>query len=66
VFTYVRIHHVVSGFEIDPAAIEEATRLSEEKYCWVGAMAKQTASLHTTYAIVEEKSQWLTPTPAEL
>ncbi len=64
VFTAVRIHHVVSGFEIDPAAIEEAIRLSDEKYCSVGAMLKQTASLHTSYEIVEEKTQWLSPTPA--
>src|SRR6266571_4963880 len=31
VFTAIRIHHVVTGYEIDPAAIEEAIRLSEEK-----------------------------------
>src|SRR6266568_1780995 len=64
VFTAVRIHHVVTGHEIDAAAIEEAIRLSEEKYCSVGAMVKQTASLHTTYEIVEEKTHWLTLTPA--
>jgi putative redox protein len=64
VFTSVRIHHVVTGYEIDASAIEEAIRLSEEKYCSVGAMVKQTASLHTTYEIVEEKTEWLMPTPA--
>lgn len=64
VFTSVRIHHVVSGYDIDPAAIEEAIRLSEEKYCSVGAMVKQTASLHTTYEIVAEKISWLMPAPA--
>lgn len=64
VFTAIRIHHVVTGYEIDPAAIEEAIRLSDEKYCSVGAMVKQTASLHTTYEIVEEKTQWLSSTPA--
>ena len=64
VFTAVRIHHVVTGHEIDPAAIEEAIRLSEEKYCSVGAMVKKTASLHTTYEILEDKTQWFTPTPA--
>ncbi len=58
VFTAVRIHHVVTGYEIDAAAIEEAIRLSEEKYCSVGAMVKQTASVHTTYEIVEEKTAW--------
>jgi putative redox protein len=56
VFTDVRIHHVISGFEVDPAAVEEAIRLSEEKYCSVGAMVKQTTALHTTYEIVAEKS----------
>jgi putative redox protein len=59
VFTAVRIHHVVTGLEIDPAAIEEAIRLSEEKYCSVGAMVKQTAALHTTYEIVQEKAAWM-------
>lgn len=51
VFTDVRIHHVIHG-EVDPAAVEDAIRLSEEKYCSVGAMVKQTAQLHTTYEIV--------------
>lgn len=64
VFTAVRIHHVVTGFEIDPASIQEAIRLSEEKYCSVGAMVKQTASFKTTYEIVEEKTAWLAQAPA--
>src|SRR5260370_550951 len=64
VFTAVRIHHVVTGHEIDAAAIEEAIRLSEEKHCSVGTMSKQTPILHTTYELVEEKTQWLTPIPA--
>jgi putative redox protein len=64
VFTNIRIHHVVTGHEIDPAAIEEAIRLSEEKYCSVGAMVKQTATLHTTYEIVEEQTSWALASPA--
>ncbi len=64
VFTAVRIVHVVTGFEVDRAAVAEAIRLSEEKYCSVGAMVKQTASLQTTYEIVEEKSNWLALAPA--
>lgn len=61
VFTAVRIHHLVSGFEIDPVAIEKAIRLSEEKYCSVGAMLKQTATFQTTYEIVDDTTTWLTP-----
>ena len=59
VFTSVRIHHVITGYEIDSAAIEEAIRLSEERYCSVGAMLKQTAAFKTTYEIVEEKAAWM-------
>jgi putative redox protein len=59
VFTAVRIHHVLTGFAIDPAMVEEAIRLSEEKYCSVGAMVKQTATFKTTYEIAEEKAEWM-------
>jgi putative redox protein len=59
VFTSVRIHHVVTGFDIDVAALEEAIRLSEEKYCSVGAMVQKTATFHTTYEIVEDKTEWM-------
>jgi putative redox protein len=59
VFTEVRIHHVITGFNIDAPAVEEAIRLSEEKYCSVGSMVRKTATLHTTYDIVAEKTEWL-------
>lgn len=59
VFAAVRIRHVVTGFGIDPAAVEQAIRLSEEKYCSVGAMVKQTASFTTTHEILEEKRESL-------
>jgi len=61
VFTAVRIHHMVTGIQIDPAAIKEAIRLSDEKYCSVGAMVKQTATLETTYEIIEEQTPWIKP-----
>ena len=51
VFTAVRIKHILQG-EIDPAAVEDAIRLSEEKYCSVGAMIKRSAHLHTSYEIL--------------
>ena len=61
VFTTVRIHHVITGFEVDAAAVEQAIHLSEEKYCSVAAMVQKTAGLHTTYEIVEEKTEWIRP-----
>jgi putative redox protein len=59
VFTAVRIHHALTGLSIDPAAVEEAIRLSEDKYCSVGAMVKHSASFKTTYEIAEEKTEWV-------
>lgn len=59
VFTAVRIHHIVTGIDIDEAALQEAIRLSEEKYCSVGAMVQKTASFHTTYEIVDEATAWM-------
>jgi putative redox protein len=64
VFTAVRIHHVVTGVEINSGAIEQAIRLSDGKYCSVSAMVKRTARLETTYEIVQEKTAWLAPTTA--
>ena len=63
VFTAVRIHHLITGFDIDMAAVEQAIRLSEEKYCSVGAMVQKTAVFHTTYEIADEKTEWLISQP---
>lgn len=52
VFNKVRIHHVLKGNDISPVAVEDAIRLSEEKYCSVGAMIKQTAEIHTTFELI--------------
>jgi len=65
VFITVRIHHVVTGIGIDEAALEEAIRLSEEKYCSVGAMVQKTAAFQTTHEIIEDRTSWLhAPEPA--
>ncbi len=59
VFTAVRIHHVVTGVGIDENALVEAIRLSEEKYCSVGAMVQKTATFQTTHEIVEDSTDWI-------
>lgn len=51
VFTEVRVHHVITG-DVTPAAVEDAIRLSEEKYCSVGAMIQKSAKVHATYEII--------------
>ena len=60
VFTAVRIHHIVTGVDVSPLAIEDAIQLSEEKYCSVGAMVQKSAELHTTFEIVQANVAILT------
>lgn len=59
IFTAIRIHHTITGCGVEAAAIEEAIRLSDEKYCSVGAMLQKTASFQTTYEVLEEKTAWV-------
>ena len=56
VFTEVRIKHVITGHDIDAPAIEDAIRLSEEKYCSVGNMVNKTAQFKTSYEIVHAQA----------
>jgi putative redox protein len=63
VFTAIRLRHVLTGFGIDKAAVEQALQLSEEKYCSVGAMLKENAVLETVYEIHEEPLSWLQSAP---
>ena len=52
VFTEVRIHHIITGTDVSPEAVKDAIRLSEEKYCSVGAMVEKTAKIHATFEII--------------
>jgi putative redox protein len=52
VFTKLRIHHMITGNDIDAQSVEEAIQLSESKYCSVEAMLRQSgAEIATTYSI---------------
>jgi putative redox protein len=53
-FVAVRIHHIVTGRDVDPAAVGEAIRISEEKYCSVEAMLKHSAVVRTTFEVINE------------
>jgi putative redox protein len=61
VFTTVRIRHVVTGIGVDKDALEQAIHLSEEKYCSVGAMIAESATLDTQFEIHQESTGWLKP-----
>jgi len=46
VYTHIKLIYAVSG-EVSRKAVEDAVRLSEEKYCSVSAMLKSTAKITT-------------------
>ena len=56
VFTEVRILHKLTGYSLDHKAVDDAIRLSEEKYCSVGAMIAKTAKIHSRAEILEEEA----------
>jgi len=54
VFVAIRIHHTVKGPNVDAAAVSDAIRISEEKYCSVQAMLKHSAVVRTTFEVINE------------
>lgn len=55
-FVAVRIHHIVTGRDVDPAAVGEAVRISEEKYCSVEVMLKHNAVIRTTFEVINQST----------
>lgn len=51
VYTDIRLEYALRGPDIDPAAVESAIKLSEEKYCSVLGMLKASVNITTTYRI---------------
>lgn len=53
VFTVIRMHFVVSGRGLTPAAVERAIALSHEKYCSASIMLAHTAKISTSFELIE-------------
>jgi len=53
VFTRIHLQYIVKGQKIDPEAVKKAILLSEEKYCSVGGMLKETVEITSAYKVVE-------------
>jgi putative redox protein len=49
--TRVTLRHVVKGDGLDPAAVEKAVRLSDEKYCSVSATLRSGPQIVTTWDV---------------
>ncbi len=55
VFTRIHVHFRVSGRKLDPKRVENAIKLSAEKYCSASIMLGKTAKITHDFEIVEAK-----------
>ncbi|QGU32002.1 OsmC family protein [Thermochromatium tepidum] len=53
VFTRIHIHFILTGRRLDPKRVEQAIRLSAEKYCSASIMLGATASITHDFEIRE-------------
>jgi putative redox protein len=53
VFTALHLHFVVSGRALDRGAVERAIALSHDKYCSATIMLARTATVTTSFEVVE-------------
>lgn len=53
VFVDVTVEHIITGTHVEPAAVERAIELSEDRYCGAGATLGKTARMMHTYRIIE-------------
>lgn len=54
VYTELDVVYSVRGKNIPASAVEQAIKLSEEKYCSVGIMIGKTAKINSRYEIIAE------------
>lgn len=55
VFTAVTIKYIVRGRNVDPKAVERAIELSATKYCSAHAMLSETATITSSFEILEDE-----------
>lgn len=53
-FRKIHLHYCLSGKNLDGKSVDQAIRLSEEKYCSVAATIRSTADITTDFEIVPE------------
>ena len=53
VFVEITIEHIFTGHTVQPAAVERAIQLTEERYCGASAILGKTAKLTHTFRIIE-------------
>ena len=54
VFTKIHVHFTVTGRSLDPKRVEQAVKLSAEKYCSASIMLGKTAEITHDFVILED------------
>ena len=54
VYTKIDVEYVVRGHSVKQKAVEDAIRLSKQKYCSASVMLEKTAEISTSYRVVEQ------------
>ncbi len=57
VYKEIEITYLIWGEDVKTKSIEQAIKLSEEKYCSVSAMLSSTAEIRSTYQIFETNKE---------
>lgn len=54
-FTDIHLHYVATGRDLDPAKVERAIKLSEEKYCSVAATIRGVTKITNSFEVRQAK-----------
>jgi putative redox protein len=54
IYTKIHLKYKLNGQGIDSEAVKKAIHLSEEKYCSVGGMLKNTVEINSSFEITDE------------
>lgn len=66
IWTDIHITYLIWGEDIKPRDVEQAIRLSEDKYCSVGLMLGKSARMTSEYQILQSTAQMSEPKPHDL
>lgn len=56
-YTSMKVHHILTGRSISPAAVAHAIELSDTKYCSVADTLRPKVEIQSTFEIIEEPRQ---------
>lgn len=54
-FSKIHIHHILKGENLSTKAVEQAIELSDKKYCSVAATLRPTATITTSFEILQDE-----------